>query len=95
MDRNGDIYLQHISVQKQQSVQRLVLGGSRDFIIFSQMREKSLDLGSPHFSGMAFIMKQDISFCPMYIRFFGAIGIMFQTDRIADLIVQLSGFWGW
>jgi hypothetical protein len=50
------------------------------------MDKKSFDLCATHFSRMAFVMKQDISFCPVNIGFFGAVGVMLQTDCITNLV---------
>jgi len=41
---------------------------------------------------MAFVMEQDIPFCPVDIGFLSAVGIMLQSDRIAKLVEKFLGF---
>lgn len=57
------------------------------------MAEESLDFGATHLLGMAFVVKEDVTFDPGQVTFFGMDGVMFEAKRFADLIEQFFG-WG-
>jgi len=50
------------------------------------MCEKSLNLRLSHISGMALVMKKNISFDPEDIGLFGSDGIVLPPNKFANLI---------
>jgi hypothetical protein len=38
---------------------------------------------------MALVMKQDVALNPFPVRLFGAVGVVFEADRIAELAEKL------
>jgi hypothetical protein len=86
MKRGSQFNLQNISIQKLQGVQRLVLRGSRDIGLLGQVRKKGFNLRCAHFSWVPFVMEENIALCPMDVRFFGGIGVVLDTDRVAQLV---------
>ncbi len=50
------------------------------------MGEKCFDFRFAHLFGMAFVVKEDVSFAPVEVLFFGAVGIVFKSNGIAHLL---------
>ena len=88
--------LHDITVQQQQGVENLVLGGGRNIALLSRVGEKGFDLRCAHLGGMAGetlfrFMEEDIALRPMDIGFLGGIGIVFEADGVAQLVEQFLG----
>jgi hypothetical protein len=70
-------------------------------LLQSQVGEKRADpsassgqvLGRVHVLGVACVVKQDVARDPAYVGLFGALGIVFQAQGVADLSEQLLGCW--
>lgn len=52
------------------------------------MDDEFLDFGNAHFAGMFFVVMKDEAANPVYISFFGAIGVVFGADGVADLFEE-------
>ena len=48
--------------------------------------EKGLDLGSVHFGRVTHVVKVDVALDPADVGLLGAIGVVFETDGITDLM---------
>ena len=53
---------------------------------YREMSEKFGDFLLPHFIRLAFPMKENVTADPIYVRFFGANGVMFDAQMPADAI---------
>ena len=42
-------------------------------------------------SGVLFVVEKNVAFDPVFAGLFGAKGVMFDADGIADLVEQFSG----
>ena len=48
-----------------------------------------------HVFGVAFVMKEDVAFYPLFVGLFGAVGVVFETDGVGDLVEQFFACcWG-
>ena len=61
--------LKNLTVEKQQRVEGLVLGGSAHMGFGGQARKKSSDLRFTHLRRMSFVVEEDKSFDPMTYAF--------------------------
>jgi len=59
-----------------------------------KVRDKSLDFLGSHVFGVAFFVKEDVALDPVFVGVFGAIGVVFDADGVADLVEEFSFFWG-
>lgn len=48
-------------------------------------------LCGPHLDGVAFVMEEDETARPIYTRFFGAVGVVFEANGVAHLVEQFFG----
>jgi hypothetical protein len=55
--------------------------------------EKCLDFRRAHFTRVTLVMEEDKALDPFSIGVFGAVGIMFEADGIADLIEDFFALW--
>ena len=76
----------HVTIEKQERVEGLVLSGSRDMSIHSQMSQESLDLGLPHFEGVFLIMKEHEPLGPRDVALFGSDRVMSHANSISHLL---------
>ena len=82
--------LQHLPVKKQQRVERLVLGRSRDFLVHRQVGKERAHMLGIQFFWVPLAVIKDIALNPGAIRFLGAQAEMPEASNIAHLIQQLS-----
>jgi hypothetical protein len=66
------------------------LGDGSDSLVYREMSEKFGDFLLPHFIRLAFPMKENVTADPIYVRFFGANGVMFDAQMPADAIKKLG-----
>lgn len=78
--------MQHIAVEKQNSVEGLVLCGCGDVFIDGEVGEEGLDLVPTHIPRVSQAMEDDELLDPSEISLLGAQGIMFGADDIPYLI---------
>ncbi len=52
------------------------------------MGQKRFDFGFAHLLGMPLVVKQDEAANPLYVGFFGSVGVVFESDDISHLIQQ-------
>jgi hypothetical protein len=57
----AEIDLQHLTVEEQQRVERLILGTCRDVFLDRQMGQELLDLRRSHRARMPLLVEQDVA----------------------------------
>jgi hypothetical protein len=82
---------EHLPIEEQEGPESLVLSGGGDMFLDGQVGEKGFDLGSAHFGRVTHVVEVDVALDPADVGLLRAIGIVFETDRITDLIQQLLG----
>jgi hypothetical protein len=73
---------EHLTVQKHQGVQCLVLSAGRDLPLRREVGQELCDLRLAHFQRMAFAVEQDEALGPEDIRFFRSDAIVTDADRV-------------
>ena len=58
------------------------------------MGDKLLDFRSAHFSGVAFVVKENILAYPMNISLFGTGRVLFEANVFAILVEEFFPLWG-
>jgi hypothetical protein len=77
-------------IEKDKGVEGLVLGGGGDFLVYGEVGEKGLDLGSAHFAWMPFLMEEDVALDPEDVDFLGAEGVVFDAEDFANLVEEFG-----
>ena len=87
--------IQYLSVQEDDGVQGLALGGRKDLAMCCQMTEKRFDLDFTHVPGMHFgVEVPNETHNPLAITLYGTIGIMVVSQHLPDLLHELQiGVW--
>jgi len=67
-----EFYVEHLTVEKAQGVERLVLGGGCHALLHGQVGEKGLFFWRGHVAGMTFVVKEDKAGDPVDVGLFGA-----------------------
>jgi hypothetical protein len=78
--------LQHLAVEKQERIERLVLRAGRNTALRRQIAQKLFDLRGAHSARVPHPVKQDETPCPLHVAILGAAGIMPHTQQQAQLI---------
>jgi hypothetical protein len=79
---------EHLLVKEENRAQRLILGGSANVALRSEMTEKSLDLGLSHFGRVPAGMENHETLYPIGICLLGSNAIVQRPQAIAQLIQQ-------
>ncbi len=56
-----------------------------------QVGQKRFDFHPPHLFGMAFLMKQNKTLCPIDVGIFSTDGVMLRLQDVPHLVEQLLG----
>ncbi len=72
VDAPFQILFKDLSVQKQNGVEGLVLGGGGDLLIHGQVGQEGLDFRNAHVLGMSFAVIENVAFDPADVSFFRA-----------------------
>jgi hypothetical protein len=78
----------YVTIKQQQNAQRLILSGSRDLLIDSQMSEKPPPFRFAYLFGIAFVLKKDEFTHLANVSLFGPHAVIANADRGSDLIEQ-------
>jgi hypothetical protein len=62
------------------------LGGSGNVFFNGKMGQKGSNFFTPHFTGRFFLMEEQITLNPVHIGLFGAVGVMFEADRLSHYV---------
>lgn len=89
----AQVLFQHLAVEEQKGAEGLILGGGGDILFDRQMGEERFDFGRPHLVRVAFAMEQDKAPDPVHVGVFGADGVVFKAQGIADLVEKFLGSW--
>lgn len=73
-------------VKEQKGGKGLILSGSGDLLMGSEVGEEGFNLWCAHGGGVAQFMEADEAFVPMEVGFLGADGIAVQADGFAEAI---------
>lgn len=79
-----------MAIEKQDSVEGLVLGVGGDVAFNCEVGEEGFDFGDTHFVGVTLVVEEDEAANPLNVGFFCAIGIVLEANGIADLVKELS-----
>ena len=55
------------------------------------MGDELVDLGHAHFSGVSFVMIEDVLANPFDVGFFGARGVLFEANEVSVLVKEFLG----
>ena len=80
------LVVKNVAILKEQGAEGLVLGGGGHLIVDGQVGEKGLDFSRAHVAGVTFMVKEDVAFDPAEVACFGAVGVMFEAEGVADLV---------
>ncbi len=83
-----DLPAQDVAIEKEQSAESLILGGSADVLLDGQMREKRVDLRLGHLRRVTHVMEVDESLDPMTIGLLGPLAVMARAERLAQTVEE-------
>ena len=84
--------LEDLTVEKEQGVERLVLGGGGDIAFHGQVGQKGTNLVGSHGLRVAFAVKKDEAFHPIQIGLLGAEAVAFKTEDPTHLLQERYRF---
>lgn len=79
----GQVDCQHLPIQEQERLQRLVLGARTDLAVYGQMGQELLDLSRTEFAGMTALMVRDVLLDPAQVNLLRAIGHVTRAHFLA------------
>jgi hypothetical protein len=88
IERAVEVSLKNVTVKEDEGVEGLVLSGGGDVVVDGQVGEEGGDFGRAHVFGVAFVMEEDEAFDPVHVGFFGADGIVLETNGLAKLVEE-------
>jgi hypothetical protein len=84
----GQVLLEDVAVEEQESVQRLVLGRGGNLALDGQGTQEARDLGGAHLEGMRLAMEADVPADPPDVGRLGASTPVAQPDGFPDAVEQ-------
>ena len=90
----GKVYFEDVAIEEDDGAECLILGGGGKLFLGGEVGDEGLDFFCAHIFGMAFVVEEDIAFDPIHICFFGAGGVVFGADGIADLFEEFFALRG-
>ncbi len=78
--------LENVAVEEKDGGERLILSGGGDVLFNREVGNERLNFRRAHFEGVAFVVKQDVAFYPVFVSLFGAVRIMFGSNRVANFV---------
>ena len=82
------IYLEHLTIEKQESRGRYLLSRCRHMAFHCQVRQIGANLHNAHIFGVAFVVKENELANIIEIGLFRLEAIMFEAQNLAHLIEQ-------
>jgi hypothetical protein len=83
--------LEHLFVQKQESIEGLVLGRRRDVFIHREVGEKGSNRGCVQITRMSFSVKKNETLNPAAVGLFSSKAEVPEAGNVAHLIEQFPG----
>jgi len=88
-----DLFLKDLAVEEEDGAEGLVLGGGGYVLFDGEVGDEGLDLFGAHVFGVALVVEEDEALDPFLVGLFGAAGVVFGADGVADLVHEFAG-WG-
>lgn len=82
VERNAE----DVAVQEQEGGESLVLSGGGNLFLRGKVDEELFDFGGAHGGGVTEFVEAGVTFVPVDISLFGAIGVSAQADSFADAV---------
>lgn len=86
-------HVEHLPVEEQDGTEGLVLGGCGNPFFDGKVCKEGSYLFSAHVFGMAFVVEDDVTFDPLDVGLFCAVGVMFDANGVGDLLQELFPLW--
>lgn len=80
--------IEHMSIEEEQCVERLVLRGSAHVLVRRQPGQEAVDLFSAHRCRMPFVVEEDEALDPLDVRLLRPAAVMTGTHRLMNLVHQ-------
>lgn len=95
----GDLFVEDFSVEEKDGAERLVLGRGGDIVLVGKMEKKGLDFGGAHLARVMGnlaevqpgVMETDETADPIEVGLFGAVGVVFGAQGLADAVKEFGG----
>lgn len=88
----GQFDLKHLSIEKKQCAQGLVLGGSGDLGFHGEVGQERLHFRRSQVLGVTLAVKEDEALDPVQVRLLGADAVVLEADDGAHLLQERSFF---
>jgi len=85
----AQVELEDVLVEKHEGVEGLVLGGSGNVAIDSEVAKKSINFGGAQVRRMAFAVKENEAPDPVEVSFFSPQAVMIDPQSVSNLFEQL------
>lgn len=86
-----NLFVEDLAVEEEDCAEGLVLGGGGDISFHSEVGQEGLDFWGTHIGGMAFVVEEDEAAHPVHVGLFGAVGVVFESEDLAELIQKFFG----
>ncbi len=83
-----DFFVEDFAVEEEDGTEGLVLGQGGDVSFAGQVGEEGSDFRGVHFGGVAFVVEEDEAAHPVDVGFFGAVGVVFDAQGVAELVEE-------
>ena len=87
--QQADVPFEHMLVEEQQRMKRLVLRGGADAALHGKVGKELFDFRFAHLVGVADMVKEDVTLDPTDVRCFGAAAVMTHANGCLDSVQQL------
>lgn len=91
--RKLNVFLKDGAVEEEDGAEGLVGGGDGYFTFVGEVGDEGADFGFAHVFGVAFAVKEDVAFDPVFVGLFGAVGVVFGTEGVAHPFHQFFILW--
>jgi len=91
---NGaQVLAERLTIEKEEGGESLSPGRDGNPLFHSQTGEEGFAPGCAYIGAVAFVVEQDGVSDPVHVSVLGADGIVFEAQRILNLVLQFLGFW--
>ena len=85
---SSHVHVEHLTIQKEQGAECLILGGGRDLVTHGQRGQECGDLGWAHVGGMPLVMEEDEPPDPVDVGFLGPPTVVPGADGLPDPVEE-------